>query len=284
MNLHEYKKEIISLIDQAIKEDVKDGDHSSLACIPSSAIGKAHLLVKQEGVIAGIEIAKMVFESLSEKVTFKQLIEDGSKVKPGEIAFTIEASKQTLLKGERLALNILQRMSGIATTTNEYISLISHCNTKLLDTRKTTPNNRVFEKLAVKIGGGHNHRFGLYDMVMLKDNHIDFAGGIEQAIKKTNEYLVDNRLDLKIEIEVRDFQELNEVLAIGEIDRIMLDNFSVEDTKEALKLINGKYETESSGGINKTTIKAYAETGVDYISVGALTHQIYSLDLSLKAI
>ena len=284
MNLHEYKDELISLIDQAIKEDVKDGDHSSLACIPSSAIGKAHLLVKQEGVIAGIEIAKMVFESLSEKVTFKQLIEDGSKVKPGEIAFTIEASKQTLLKGERLALNILQRMSGIATTTNEYISLISHCNTKLLDTRKTTPNNRVFEKLAVKIGGGHNHRFGLYDMVMLKDNHIDFAGGIEQAIKKTNEYLVDNRLDLKIEIEVRDFQELNEVLAIGEIDRIMLDNFSVEDTKEALKLINGKYETESSGGINKTTIKAYAETGVDYISVGALTHQIYSLDLSLKAI
>ena len=284
MNLHEYKDELISLIDQAIKEDVKDGDHSSLACIPSSAIGKAHLLVKQEGVIAGIEIAKMVFESLSEKVTFKQLIEDGSKVKPGEIAFTIEASKQTLLKGERLALNILQRMSGIATTTNEYISLISHCNTKLLDTRKTTPNNRVFEKLAVKIGGGHNHRFGLYDMVMLKDNHIDFAGGIEQAIKKTNEYLVDNKLDLKIEIEVRDFQELNEVLAIGEIDRIMLDNFSVEDTKEALKLINGKYETESSGGINKTTIKAYAETGVDYISVGALTHQIYSLDLSLKAI
>lgn len=284
MNLHEYKDELISLIDQAIKEDVKDGDHSSLACIPSSAIGKAHLLVKQEGVIAGIEIAKMVFESLSEKVTFKQLIEDGSKVKPGEIAFTIEASKQTLLKGERLALNILQRMSGIATTTNEYISLISHCNTKLLDTRKTTPNNRVFEKLAVKIGGGHNHRFGLYDMVMLKDNHIDFAGGIEQAIKKTNEYLVDNRLDLKIEIEVRDFQELNEVLAIGEIDRIMLDNFSVEDTKEALKIINGKYETESSGGINKTTIKAYAETGVDYISVGALTHQIYSLDLSLKAI
>ena len=284
MNLHEYKDELISLIDQAIKEDVKDGDHSSLACIPSSAIGKAHLLVKQEGVIAGIEIAKMVFESLSEKVTFKQLIEDGSKVKPGEIAFTIEASKQTLLKGERLALNILQRMSGIATTTNEYISLISHCNTKLLDTRKTTPNNRVFEKLAVKIGGGHNHRFGLYDMVMLKDNHIDFAGGIEQAIKKTNGYLVDNKLDLKIEIEVRDFQELKEVLATGNVDRIMLDNFSVEDTREALKLINGKYETESSGGINKTTIKAYAETGVDYISVGALTHQIYSLDLSLKAI
>ena len=275
---------IEDLLKQALQEDIQDGDHSSLACIPAEATGKCHLLVKQAGIIAGIEIAKQAFSIVDSRLNFNQLLNDGDTIKPGDIAFTIEGSRQSLLKGERLALNYMQRMSGIATSTNNYIQLINHTSCKLLDTRKTTPNNRVFEKLAVKIGGGFNHRFGLYDMIMLKDNHIDFAGGIEQAIKKTNGYLVDNKLDLKIEIEVRDFQELKEVLATGNVDRIMLDNFSVEDTREALKLINGKYETESSGGIDKTTIKAYAETGVDFISVGALTHQINSLDLSLKAI
>ena len=275
---------IEDLLKQALQEDIQDGDHSSLACIPAEATGKCHLLVKQAGIIAGIEIAKQAFNIVDSRLNFNQLLNDGDTIKPGDIAFTIEGSRQSLLKGERLALNYMQRMSGIATSTNNYIQLINHTSCKLLDTRKTTPNNRVFEKLAVKIGGGFNHRFGLYDMIMLKDNHIDFAGGIEQAIKKTNKYLVDNKLDLKIEIEVRDFQELKEVLATGNVDRIMLDNFSVEDTREALKLINGKYETESSGGIDKTTIKAYAETGVDFISVGALTHQINSLDLSLKAI
>jgi nicotinate-nucleotide pyrophosphorylase (carboxylating) len=275
---------IEDLLKQALQEDIQDGDHSSLACIPAEATGNCHLLVKQAGIIAGIEVAKQVFNIVDSRLNFNQLLNDGDTIKPGDIAFTIEGSRQSLLKGERLALNYMQRMSGIATSTKEYSQLINHTSCKLLDTRKTTPNNRVFEKLAVKIGGGFNHRFGLYDMIMLKDNHIDFAGGIEQAIKKTNGYLVDNKLDLKIEIEVRDFQELKEVLATGNVDRIMLDNFSVEDTREALKLINGKYETESSGGIDKTTIKAYAETGVDFISVGALTHQINSLDLSLKAI
>ena len=275
---------IEDLLKQALQEDIQDGDHSSLACIPAEATGNCHLLVKQAGIIAGIEVAKQVFNIVDSRLNFNQLLNDGDTIKPGDIAFTIEGSRQSLLKGERLALNYMQRMSGIATSTKEYSQLINHTSCKLLDTRKTTPNNRVFEKLAVKIGGGFNHRFGLYDMIMLKDNHIDFAGGIEQAIKKTNKYLVDNKLDLKIEIEVRDFNELKEVLAVGSIDRIMLDNFSVADTKEALKIINGKYETESSGGIDKTTIEAYAETGVDFISVGALTHQINSLDLSLKAI
>ena len=275
---------IEDLLKQALQEDIQDGDHSSLACIPAEATGNCHLLVKQAGIIAGIEVAKQVFNIVDSRLNFNQLLNDGDTIKPGDIAFTIEGSRQSLLKGERLALNYMQRMSGIATSTKEYSQLINHTSCKLLDTRKTTPNNRVFEKLAVKIGGGFNHRFGLYDMIMLKDNHIDFAGGIEQAIKKTNGYLVDNKLDLKIEIEVRDFNELKEVLAVGSIDRIMLDNFSVADTKEALKIINGKYETESSGGIDKTTIEAYAETGVDFISVGALTHQINSLDLSLKAI
>ena len=275
---------IEDLLKQALQEDIQDGDHSSLACIPAEATGNCHLLVKQAGIIAGIEVAKQVFNMVDSRLNFNQLLNDGDTIKPGDIAFTIEGSRQSLLKGERLALNYMQRMSGIATSTKEYSQLINHTSCKLLDTRKTTPNNRVFEKIAVKIGGGFNHRFGLYDMIMLKDNHIDFAGGIEQAIKKTNRYLVDNKLDLKIEIEVRNFQELKEVLATGNVDRIMLDNFSVEDTREALKLINGTYETESSGGIDKTTIKAYAETGVDFISVGALTHQINSLDLSLKAI
>ena len=275
---------ILELIRLALKEDINNGDHSSLACIPINAKGEVKLLVKEKGIIAGVEIAKMVFKEIEPSCEFTTLINDGQKVNYGDIVFTLKATSQTLLKGERLALNYMQRMSGIATSTAEYCKLIEGTNTKLLDTRKTTPNNRIFEKLAVKIGGGYNHRFGLYDMVMLKDNHIDFAGGITSAIKKTNQYLNDNNLDLKIEVEVRDFTELNEVLACGNIDRIMLDNFTVLDTIKALKLINNKFETESSGGITNKTIRSYAETGVDYISVGALTHQINSLDLSLKAI
>lgn len=284
MNLTAHREEIMSLIKQALVEDVKDGDHSSLACIPKESMGKAHLLVKQEGVLAGVDIAEVVFKAISSDVKFDKLLGDGIKVKPGDIAFTIEASKQTLLKGERLALNIMQRMSGIATVTAKYVSIINHTEAKLLDTRKTTPNNRLFEKLAVKIGGGYNHRFGLYDMIMLKDNHIDFAGGIKKAISQTNQYLKSLKKDLKIEIEVRDLFELDEVLAVGNVDRIMLDNFSIEDTNFALNKINGRFETESSGGIDEATIVSYAETGVDYISVGALTHQIASLDLSLKAL
>ena len=275
---------IEDLLKQALQEDIQDGDHSSLACIPAEATGNCHLLVKQAGIIAGIEVAKQVFNMVDSRLNFNQLLNDGDTIKPGDIAFTIEGSRQSLLKGERLALNYMQRMSGIATETKAYVNLISHTKSKLLDTRKTTPNNRVFEKLAVKIAGGENHRFGLYDMIMLKDNHIDFAGGISNAIIQTQDYLKKNNLNLKIEIEVRDINELNQVLAAGRIDRIMLDNFSIEDTKHALELINGKYETESSGGIDKENIVKYAETGVDFISVGALTHQIKSLDLSLKAI
>ena len=275
---------IEDLLKQALQEDIQDGDHSSLACIPAEATGNCHLLVKQAGIIAGIEVAKQVFNMVDSRLNFNQLLNDGDTIKPGDIAFTIEGSRQSLLKGERLALNYMQRMSGIATETKAYVNLISHTKSKLLDTRKTTPNNRVFEKLAVKIAGGENHRFGLYDMIMLKDNHIDFAGGISNAIIQTQDYLKKNNLNLKIEIEVRDINELNQVLAAGSIDRIMLDNFSIEDTKHALELINGKYETESSGGIDKENIVKYAETGVDFISVGALTHQIKSLDLSLKAI
>jgi nicotinate-nucleotide pyrophosphorylase (carboxylating) len=284
MKVKDSQQSIKELIVLALNEDIQAGDHSSLACVPSGTLGEVKLLVKESGIIAGVQISKVIFKHLEPECIFNQLLNDGDPIKEGDIVFTIKATRQTLLKGERLVLNYMQRMSGIATSTAVYCNLIKGTSTKLLDTRKTTPNNRIFEKMAVKIGGGHNHRFGLYDMIMLKDNHIDFAGGIKEAINKTNVYLKENQLDLKIEIEVRDFEELNEVLKIGDVDRIMLDNFSVENTIKALKLIDGRFESESSGGITKKTIRSYAETGVDYISVGALTHQIKSLDLSLKAI
>jgi len=275
---------IEELIDLSIKEDIGDGDHSSQSCIPETAQGKVHLLVKEPGIIAGIEVAEKVFKKIDPEVKIEIFIQDGTRVKPGDIAFTVEGKVWTLLKTERLVLNIMQRMSGIATRTNEYVQRLDGLHTKVLDTRKTTPGMRVLEKMAVKIGGGENHRMGLFDMVMLKDNHIDFAGGIEKAVTAVKEYLKAKGKDLKIEVEVRDMDELNEAMRVGGIHRIMLDNFDIPQTKAAVELIDGKYETESSGGITMDTLRDYAECGVDFISVGALTHHIKSLDMSLKAI
>lgn len=275
---------IDDLIDIAIKEDIGDGDHTSLSCIPANSTGKAQLLVKEDGILAGIELAKKIFDKIDINLKFEQFLNDGDKIKVGDIAFTIEGSSQKILQAERLVLNFMQRMSGIATTTNYYVRLLDGLKTQVLDTRKTTPGLRAIEKWAVKIGGGVNHRVGLYDMIMIKDNHIDYAGGIAEAITSTQQYLKNNDKNLKIEVEARNIKEVNEILAIGGIHRIMLDNFSYEDMRKAVKLINGKYETEASGGITDKTIRNYAECGVDYISVGALTHQIKSLDLSLKAI
>ncbi|MDF1672068.1 MAG: carboxylating nicotinate-nucleotide diphosphorylase [Vicingaceae bacterium] len=275
---------IDDLINIAIKEDIGDGDHTSLSCIPKEAKGKAHLLVKEDGVLAGVDIAKKIFQKIDSEILFDQFLNDGDAIKVGDIAFTVEGSSQSILQAERLALNFMQRMSGIATNTNYYVNLLKGTNTKVLDTRKTTPGLREIEKLAVKIGGGYNHRMGLYDMVMIKDNHIDYAGGIAAAISSTQKYLKSKNKDLKIEIEARDLAELNEILSVGGVHRIMLDNFSYDDIRTAVKLIGDKYETEASGGITDKTIRNYAECGVDYISVGALTHQIKSLDLSLKAI
>ncbi len=269
-------------IQSAFKEDLGDGDHSSLACIPEDATNKAKLLVKANGVLAGVEIAKMVFDAYGD-FEFKQYLNDGDQVEVGAIAFEVSGNSRGILACERLVLNIMQRMSGIATFTKYLNSLINGTEAKLLDTRKTTPNFRVFEKEAVRIGGGVNHRFALYDMIMLKDNHIDYAGGITAALEKTNNYLQTKGLDLKIEIEVRSFKELKEALSVGGFDRVMFDNFTPKETVEALKMVDKKFETESSGGISEETIRSYAETGVDYISVGALTHQVNSLDLSLKA-
>lgn len=276
--------EIKDFVALAIEEDIKDGDHSALACIPDDARGKAKLLVKEDGIIAGIEIAKEIFRVFDDSIVFEQILNDGDKVKYGDIAFYIEGYSQKLLGSERLVLNIMQRMSAIATLTNKFVVEIGELPTKILDTRKTTPLIRFLEKQAVKIGGGENHRMGLYDMVMLKDNHIDLAGGIEKAILKTKKYLADKNLDLKIEIETRNLAEVKEVLAIGGVDRIMLDNFSHEDMRTAVKLIDGKYETEASGGIKLSTVRSYAECGVDYVSSGALTHSVHNLDLSLKAV
>ena len=270
-------------INQAIKEDIGDGDHTSLSCIPENEEGRMKLLVKQEGIIAGVELAKHIFKSFDNTIIFEEILPDGTKVKVGDIVFYVKGNTQKLLQAERLMLNVMQRMSGIASVTNSYVEEVLGTNAKVLDTRKTTPNNRFVEKMAVKIGGGENHRFGLYDMIMIKDNHVDFAGGITQAVKKVVAYLDAKQKNLKIEVEVRNFEELAEAISINKIDRIMLDNFSVEDTYKAVEKVNSKFELESSGGINLETIKAYAETGVDYISVGALTHQIFSLDLSLKA-
>lgn len=267
----------------ALNEDIKEGDYSSLCCIDSSQTSRAELIAKQEGIICGIEIAKRVFELLDPKIEFTGFKEDGDKVEKGDRIFTVKGNAIGILSSERTALNYLQRLSGISSTTNIYVKAIEGTNTKLLDTRKTTPGLRLFEKYAVKIGGGYNHRMGLFDMIMLKDNHIDFAGGIENAITRANDYIRDNNLDIRIEIEVRNFNELKEVLSIGRVNRIMLDNFTPSDLKKAIEIIDGRYETESSGGITLETIKDYAISGVDYISIGALTHNIKSLDLSLIA-
>ncbi len=281
--LEKYKPQIISHIQNALREDVGEADHSSLSCIEFGTKDKAKLIAKQDCIICGIDVAKLVYQIVDNNVKFTALKKDGDKVKKGEVIFRVEGEAISILTAERTALNYMQRLSAISTRTNYYQSIVEGTNVKLLDTRKTTPTMRVLEKYAVKTGGGTNHRFGLYDMIMLKDNHIDFAGGITQAITKVRKYLSERSLDLKIEIEVRNFLELQEVLERGEVDRIMLDNFSVEDTKKAVEIINHKYEVESSGGINETTILDYAKTGVDYISVGSLTHKIDSIDLSLIA-
>lgn len=265
-------------------EDIGDGDHTTLSCIPYEATGKSQLIIKENGILAGVEIAREIFKSFDPELKMTVFISDGSTVKPGDIAFVVEGRVQSLLQTERLMLNILQRMSGVATRTNQYVKMLEGTKTRVLDTRKTTPGLRLLEKEAVKIGGGVNHRIGLYDMILLKDNHVDFAGGIEQAIRRTQNYLKEKAKNLKIEIEVRNFNELEQVISIGGVDRIMLDNFSVENTRKAVKMIDGKFETESSGGITFDTLRQYAECGVDYISVGALTHSVKSLDMSFKAV
>lgn len=274
---------IEEIIKNALAEDIGSGDHTSLATIPATATGRAELMIKEDGVVAGIDVAKSVFHALDPDLLFIGLMDDGQKVKRGDIVFTVSGKSISILSGERLALNFMQRMSGIATSTRKMADLIEGFNTKLLDTRKTTPNLRALEKKAVLAGGGHNHRFGLFDMILIKDNHVDFAGGIEAAIIATRKYLSDNRLHLKVEIEVRNFKELNEVLETGGVDRIMLDNFTVDGITTALKLIGGRYETEASGGITLENIRSYAATGIDFISSGALTHHIKSLDMNLKA-
>jgi nicotinate-nucleotide pyrophosphorylase (carboxylating) len=269
---------------RCVGEDLGDGDHSSLACIPWEASGKAKLLIKEEGILAGINVARETFSAIDNELICEILIEDGKKIKPGDIALYVSGRQQSILKSERLVLNIIQRMSGIATSTNEYVSLLQGLKTKVLDTRKTTPGLRNLEKEAVRIGGGMNHRMGLFDMIMLKDNHITYAGGIKNAIIKTREYLKNNNRKLKIEIEARNLDDVKEIMETGGVNRIMLDNFNIEDTLTAVNLIRGRYETESSGGITLETIRAYAECGVDFVSVGALTHHIRSLDMSLKAL
>lgn len=272
------------LIDLAILEDIGDGDHSSLSCIPASAKGRMQLLVKQDGILAGVSMAEAIFHRIDPSLELQLLLQDGAAIKVGDIAFYVSGKVHSLLQAERVVLNVMQRMSGIATQTSIYAQKLAGLKTKVLDTRKTTPGMRIIDKMAVKIGGGVNHRIGLFDMIMLKDNHVDFAGGIEPAIVKAQQYLASTGRDLKIEIETRSLEEIRQVLKVGGVQRIMLDNFNLQATREAVALINGKYETESSGGITLDTLRDYAECGVDYISVGALTHQIKSLDLSLKAI
>ncbi|MBC9797892.1 carboxylating nicotinate-nucleotide diphosphorylase [Sinomicrobium weinanense] len=280
----QFDREINLIVANAIREDVGDGDHSSLACIPASAQGKAKLLVKDQGIIAGVEFAEKIFDHVDRDLRLEVQIRDGQKVKHGDIAFYVEGRSQSILKAERLTLNAMQRMSAIATKTRKYVNLLEGTGAKILDTRKTTPGIRALEKWAVKIGGGENHRFALYDMIMLKDNHIDFAGGITKAITKTRKYLEEKGKDLKIIVEARNLDEVEEILQCGGVYRILLDNFSFEDTTTAVKRIAGKCQTESSGGINESTIRKYAECGVDYISSGALTHSVYNMDLSLKAV
>ena len=279
----EYIPFVEELIELAIKEDIGDGDHTSLCCIPAEERGRMRLLCKQDGIIAGIEVAQMVLNRLDPEMEFEQLLEDGTRVKVGDVAFYVSGRLQSLLQAERILLNIMQRMSGVATQTAVYADRLEGLKTKVLDTRKTTPGMRVLDKMAVKIGGGENHRIGLFDMILLKDNHIDFAGGVAQALTKCREYLARTGRNLKIEIEVRTLENIDEVFAAGGADRIMLDNFSLEMTREAVKRIAGRCEIESSGGITLETLRDYAECGVDFVSVGALTHQIKGLDMSLKA-
>lgn len=280
----QFEKEIEIILENALREDLGDGDHSSLACIPSDAKGGAKLIVKGEGIIAGLEFAKMVFNRVDPGLDLEMLLKDGDRIRPRDVAFLVRGSSRSILKSERLVLNAMQRMSAIATKTYTFVEKIEDTKTKILDTRKTTPGLRALEKWAVKIGGGENHRFGLFDMIMLKDNHIDFAGGIATAIKKTIEYLEQNQLNLKIIVEARDISEIQQIIEAGGADRILIDNFSVEDTKRAVALIDGRFQTESSGGITLETVRSYAECGVDYISCGALTHSVKNLDLSLKAL
>ena len=278
------REELIDeLLDLAFAEDIGDGDHTTLCCIPADEMGKSHLLVKEEGILAGVEIARMVFERFDKDLKMTVFINDGAHVNPGDIAFEVEGRVRSLLQTERLMLNIMQRMSGIATVTHKYMEELKGLKTKVLDTRKTTPGMRMLEKEAVKIGGGTNHRIGLFDMILLKDNHVDFAGGIANAINNAHEYLKRNNKNLKIEIEVRNLDELQQVLDLGGVDRIMFDNFSPELTKKAVEMVGGRYETESSGGITFATLRQYGECGVDYISVGALTHSVKGLDMSFKA-
>ncbi|NMH26936.1 carboxylating nicotinate-nucleotide diphosphorylase [Flavobacterium silvaticum] len=280
----QFQTELHLIITNSLREDIGDGDHSSLACIPPDAKGTAKLLVKDEGIIAGVEFAKMIFASVDPEMTVETYMKDGDPVKFGDIVFRVRGSSQSILKAERFVLNSMQRMSAIATKTKQFANLLEGTKTKILDTRKTTPGIRAIEKWAVRIGGGENHRFALYDMVMLKDNHIDFAGGITQAIQKTQSYLKGNGLDLKIIVEARNLEEVREILKSENIHRILLDNFDYDMTREAVKLIGTKSQTESSGNINEKTIRLYAECGVDYISSGALTHSVYNMDLSLKAV
>ncbi len=272
------------LINKALEEDLGEGDHTSLALVPKTEKGKTVMIAKESGVVAGIDVAALVFKTVDSNLQINRFVSDGQEIEKGDILMEISGSALSMLSAERLSLNFIQRMSGIATYTRVLLNMVDDLPVKLLDTRKTTPCNRLVEKMAVKAGGGYNHRFGLYDMVMIKDNHIDFAGGIKQSIEKIHTYLENNDLDLKIEIEARSFEELHEIISVGGIHRIMLDNFSPADLKKAVKIIDKKYETEASGGINEQTLRLYAETGVDYISIGALTHQIKSLDISLKAV
>ena len=280
----QFEKEIEIIIENALREDVGDGDHSSLACIPADARGKAKLLVKDSGILAGVEFARRVFDKVDPQMKVEVLMQDGSRIKPRDIVFYVEGASRSILKAERLVLNAMQRMSAIATKTRTFVDKLEGTSTRILDTRKTTPGIRALEKWAVKIGGGENHRFGLFDMIMLKDNHIDYAGGIETAISKTKTYLKENHLDLKIIVEARNINEIKQILKAWGVNRILLDNFTYEETREAVALINGKCETESSGGITPETARKYAECGVDFISSGALTHSVYNLDLSLKAV
>ena len=279
----EYKPFVDDLIELCIREDIGDGDHTSLACIPADEHGRMRLLCKQEGVIAGIEIAQIVLRRLDPEMHFEQILHDGDRVRPGDVAFYVSGRLRSLLQAERILLNIMQRMSGVATQTAVYVQRLEGLHTRVLDTRKTTPGMRVLDKMAVKIGGGENHRMGLFDMILLKDNHIDFAGGIEKAIRRVRDYLAERGRQLPIECEVRSLEDIDKVFAAGGVDRIMFDNFTPEMTRRAVEKVAGRCETESSGGITLDTIREYAECGVDFISVGALTHQIRSLDMSLKA-
>lgn len=280
----QFHKELHIIIENALREDIGDGDHSSLACIPSDAVGKAQLLVKDEGIIAGVDFAEMIFKTVDENIVFEKKISDGSTVKYGDVAFTVSGNQQAILKAERLVLNSMQRMSAIATKTKHFVELLEGTSTQVLDTRKTTPGIRALEKWAVKIGGGTNHRFALYDMIMLKDNHIDFAGGISRAITQTQEYLKSTGKNLKIIVEARNLEEVEEILKNEGVYRILLDNFNFEDTKKAVKIIGNQCETESSGNIDQNTIQEYAACGVNYVSSGAITHSVYNMDLSLKAL